>query len=317
MALQDRSPRSAARDRIRRMALVCTALMLATIVLSAYMRLSQSGLGCADWPACYGQAQREAASGRLATVPVEHGVALARMAHRIVASAVLVLVAAMVVIARAARPALAHESRAAMGLLGLALALAVLGIVTPGALLPAVTIGNLVGGFVMLALCWRLAAVAAAPAPPTIELRRWARLGLALVLAQVALGALVSGSFAALSCSDWSDCSRTALEAGRGWQALNPWQRPTLEAAPPFNAAGAWAQLAHRLGALLLVPVLVLVGVLAWRRGLRITAVALWALLGLQVLVGSSVVAAGLPIVLVLVHNLNAACLLALLARLA
>lgn len=71
---------------LQRLAWACAALMLATISLSAFMRLSQAGLGCADWPACYAQQYANAAG---------HGVAAARLAHRFVASATLVLVIVM------------------------------------------------------------------------------------------------------------------------------------------------------------------------------------------------------------------------------
>jgi cytochrome c oxidase assembly protein subunit 15 len=302
------------RLQVHRLALLCSALMLATVLLSAYLRLSQAGLGCADWPACYGQALSDAAHAPPGAPAA--GVALARLAHRIVASLVLVLVVALLVICRTARPTLAHEARLAAALLVLALALAALGIVTPGAQLPAVTLGNLIGGFVMLALCWRLVGITGPIESPTFQFRRWAIPALALLLVQVALGALLSGSFAALSCSDWSDCSRTARAAGWDWQVFNPWQRPRLAAAPPFNAGGAWVQLAHRGLALLLLPLLALVGLAALRQGRRPTALLLLLLPGLQVGIAWAMLAAGLPIGAVLLHNLSAALLLAALARL-
>ena len=288
--------------------------MLATLLLSAYMRLSQAGLGCADWPACYGQALRDAVHGQAAAAAP--GIALARLAHRIVASLVLVLVIALVVICRSGRPALAREARLAASLLALALALAALGIVTPGALRPAVTLGNLIGGFVMLALCWRLVGITGSVALPTFQLRHLAALALALLLVQIALGALLSGSFAALSCSDWSDCSRTARAAGWDWQVFNPWQRPRLEAAPPFNAGGAWIQLAHRALAMLLLPLLALIGLAALRQGRRPTGLLLLLLPGLQIGIAWAMLAAALPIGAVLLHNLSAALLLAALVRL-
>ena len=179
---------------LRRMAWIGAALMLVTITLSAYMRLSQAGLGCADWPACYAQNLR--ASPQDASALGGHGVAVARLAHRVVASAMLVLVIVMVMTALATRPALKRAGALAAALLGLALALAVLGIATPGARKPAVAMGNLLGGFVMLALCVRLAATgpprAAAPTAPA-RLGGWAVAALALLCAQLAGGAVLLG----------------------------------------------------------------------------------------------------------------------------
>lgn len=299
----------------RRFALWCAGLMLATIVLSAFMRLSLAGLGCDDWPACYGQPLRDAAHG--ASPASGAGLALARLAHRIVASVVLVLVIVLVLATLGTRPRLQREGRLAAGLLVLALALAALGLVTRGTTLPAVVLGNLLGGFVMLALSWRLAAAAAGRPAPAIELSRWARLGLALLVVQIALGTLISGTYGALACSGWPDCSRLALSAGWDWQSLNPWQQPALEAEASNAARGAWLHVLHRAGALLLLPVLMAVGLSARRHGHRGAATALWMLLALQLLVGGLLAGAGLPLIQVLLHNLTAALLLALLTRLA
>lgn len=287
---------------LQRMAWLCAALMLATITLSAFMRLSQAGLGCADWPACYAQAGANAVAG--------HGVAAARLAHRIVASATLILVIVMVMSTLATRPVLRRPGALALALLGLALGLAVLGIATPGARLPAVAMGNLLGGFAMLALCTRLAA-SAAPHGAAEGLGRWAIAGLALLGAQLAGGALVSASHAALSCGDLSDCTRAAAATGWDWQALNPWREPAAGARG--SALALWL---HRIGAVVVLPVLALLGLAAWRRGRRRGGAALLLLAALQGALGLLIVATGLPLVAVLAHNLVAALLLATLVRL-
>lgn len=293
---------------VRRMALLCAALMLATIMLSAFMRLSQAGLGCAEWPQCYAQAQREAASEAPRVAQGGHGVAAARVAHRIVASVVLILAITMTLATLATRPAIRREGSLSAALLVLAGALAVLGILTPSARLPAVVLGNLLGGFVMLALCWRAAR------PPGAQRLPWVRAALALLLCQIALGALVSGSYAALSCDGWSDCVNAARSSGWDAQALNPWHLPALDSSVRVNPAGAFALLTHRAFAVLVSTVLVAVGVAMWRRGHKRTAAALLALTLLQVTLGPLAVLLGLPIVIVLLHNLVAALLLALLA---
>jgi heme a synthase len=303
---------------LRRMALLCAVLMLATISLSAFMRLSQAGLGCTDWPACYGQGQRALQQG-LATPPQGgHAVAAARLAHRAVASLALVLVIMMVLATLGTRPHLRREGGLTLALLVLALALAALGVATPGARLPAVALGNLLGGFVMLALCWRLAAAGAAGEElPAAGLGAWALAGLGLLAAQIALGALVSASYAALACSDLGDCLRQAQAAGWDGRALNPWHEPVLAAAPMAgNPAGALPALIHRALAMLVLPALVLLGIVAWRRGRRRGGAALVLLVAVQLALGVGMVAGGLPILAVLLHNLLAALLLATLARL-
>lgn len=295
---------------VRRLALVAAGLMLATIVLSAFMRLSSSGLGCADWPACYGQALRDASPATPSA-----GVATARLAHRVVATAVLLLALVLAASTLATRPLLLREGRLALATLALVFALAALGVVSAGATLPAVTLGNLLGGFGTLALCWRLAAPPEGPVP-TLQTRRWARLALVLLLLQAALGALVSASHSALACSALADCVRSVQASGWHWQLLNPWLQPVLDASPPFNPRGATLQLLHRGGALLLLAALAAVALAARRQGLRREAPALALLLGLQLLSGALLADAGWPLLQVLLHNATAALLLARLARL-
>jgi heme A synthase len=112
-----------------------------------------------------------------------------------------------------------------------------------------------------------------------------------------------------------ADCSRIAQATGWDWQALNPWREPSLGSLAPFNPAGAPAQWAHRIGALVTLPALALVGAAAWRRGRRPVGATVLALVAVQGALGWLMVATGLPIALVLLHNLCAALLLAVLAR--
>ena len=272
----------------------CVLLMLATIVLSAFMRLSQAGLGCDDWPACYGQSLRALQAGASAPVPVlaPHGVAAARLAHRVVASLALVLVLAMVMTTLLSRPVLRRPGLLALALLALAL----------------------LGGFAMLALCWRLAwSARPGSAPPSVPL---AGLALVLVVAQVVLGAMVSGSHSALACQGLMDCARSLPAGAWDWAALSTWREPLLSATPPFHAAGALVQLLHRLGAVLVLPAMALVAWQAWRQARRAEAAALLVLVCTQALIGPLLVGVGLPIAMVLAHNLVAACMLAALVRL-
>lgn len=301
---------------LHRMALLCVALMLATLSLSAFMRLSQAGLGCAEWPACYGRNLRAAQQSGATPEQGGHAVAAARLVHRMVASVALILVITMVLTTLLSRPVLQREGALSLALLVLALCLAVLGIVTPGARVPAIAMGNLLGGFLMLALCWRLAWMTG-PAPAASPLGAWGVAGLALLAGQITLGALVSASYAALACTDLADCSRAAAAAGWNWQSLNPWREPVFAGATlPINASAALAGLLHRAGAVLLLPVLVLLGVAAWRRGHRRAGAALVALTLAQAALGALLVATGLPLALVLLHNLLAALTLALMVRL-
>ena len=300
---------------LRRLALVAAALVLAITSLSAFIRLSNAGLGCSEWPQCYGsrlravQQNREPAAG-------SDAVTVARSTHRLVAVLALLAITTIVMVCFGNRPWLRREGALALAMLALTIGLAVLGRWTAGARLPAVAIGNLLGGLLILAISWRLAGGATEPGRPMLRIAAW--VGVAVLLAQVALGALVSASYSGLSCAAPGDCLRAAAAAGWPWQMLNPWREPMFGATPlPLNPSGALTQVVHRGGALLALLVLTPLGIAAlrgprWRDG-----AALLVLLALQLGLGWLMVATALPLPLALAHNVVAALLLATAARLA
>lgn len=301
----------AARRRrlIRRAALACAALVLAVTSLSAYLRLSKAGLSCDAWPACYGQELRAPQQG--AAVAVEPGVATAaaRLAHRVAASTVLLLVLLILGASVAARPAARREAAVALALLVLAVALAVLGRWSADARVPAVAIGNLLGGLVMFALAVRLATPP--PAAVSTRLRAAAALGVALLLVQIALGGLASASFAATSCAAGAaDCLARARELP--WSALAPWVEPRLVGtAPPVNPSGALVVVLHALLGVALLPLLVALGAAAWRARRRAAGALLLAALALTAAIGAAMALGGTTLAFALAHNLLAALLLA------
>jgi heme a synthase len=297
---------------LRRLAWLCAVMVLAVTSLSAYIRLSKAGLGCADWPQCYGQGLRQAQQGIAPSADEQTTTAMARLAHRITAVTALLLVLTMVMVCYGKRPVLRAEGAMALALLALAIFLAVLGRWSSGARVPAVAMGNLLGGFAMLALSARLAVAGLPVRAP--RLRAWVVPGVLLLLVQVALGGLVSASYSGLSCSGAADC--LAAARGIGWAALDPWREPVLSATAPVNPLGALPQLLHRGLALALVLLLVPLAVAAWRRGRPRSAAALLGLVVLQAGVGLLMAAGSLPLSLALAHNLLAAGLLATLALL-
>lgn len=301
---------------LRRLALCCAVMVLAVTGLSAYLRLAKGGLGCADVPACYGQDLRSLQQGKPALADQPAATTAARLGHRIVAVIALLLAIAMVAECLGQRPALRVEAAMALAVLGLALFLAVLGRWSSGARIPAIAIGNLLGGFAMLALCARLAVAGRPARGPGWTLGGLLALWLVvlLVVLQTALGGLVSASFAGLSCVGWAEC----VDAARGLDlaALNPWREPQLLAQPPFNPSGALAQLLHRGLALALCTVLVPVAMAAWRRGRGRVAAALLLLLAAQLAIGFSMMQGSLGLGSTWVHNQLAALMLAALVLL-
>lgn len=292
---------------LRRLAWLCAVTVLAVTTLSAFIRLTNAGLGCAAWPQCYGERGLLAAAGAGPRGDTTAATAVARVAHRIMAVSALLIIVMLIVLCFRDRPVLRDQGATAVALLALALGLSVLGIWSSGSRVPAVSIANLIGGFAMLALSLRLAIGAdTTPAPRS---RVAAIAAVLLLLLQVAVGGLVSASHAGLSCVGWSDCAAAARAIP--WSTLNPWREPLLTAEAPFNAAGTLPQSIHRGMALVVVAVLLPLAIAARRRGRPRIAAVLIALLAAQVITGLAMVQGSLPLGLALLHNLLAACLLA------
>ncbi|MEO8859526.1 MAG: COX15/CtaA family protein, partial [Burkholderiaceae bacterium] len=251
-------------------------------------------------------------------------VVAARIAHRVVASTTLLLVAVMAMTCLAPRPRWWREGSRALALVALALFLALLGRWSSASRVPAVTMGNLLAGFAMLALAFNLARHAGraagagrgAPSAPSHaigvhspaggRLRAWALLGVVLVAIQIALGGMVSSGYAGLSCPSLLTCDA----GGIAWRALDPWREPML-GAMHGNPDGALLQQVHRLGALLLIALLLPLGVMALRRGPRAAGGVLLVLMGIQVALGGALLLGALPLTVALAHNLVAGLLLA------
>jgi heme a synthase len=308
------SPELRRRELLRRTALWCAALMLAVTSLSAFIRLSQAGLGCDQWPQCYGNRLREAQREAETVIADSSAVVVARMTHRVLASAALMLALLTVVLSFCERPWLTERCISAVAISLLAVGLAILGRWSSGARLPAIAVCNVLGGVSMLALSWRLAATPTGTVRPM--LRIGAGIGVLAILTQIALGALTSSAYAGLSCSSLGDCVRAADAAGWPWQMLNPWREPIFQATTtPMNTDASLVQLVHRGGALLVTLVIAPLALTALRGPTSRQGVALLALLVLQVGLGMLMAGKLLPLPAVLAHNILAALLLAVSVR--
>jgi len=293
----------------RLLARVLLALLLAVTTASAWVRLAQSGLSCADAPACYAsKAARTAAEASAAT-------SVARAVHRIAASAAGLAIVAMLVAGW--RTGTRAQRGALVALAILAVALASLGRYTPSAL-PAVTLANLAGGMTMVATAaWLVAASGRRPSPGTAAaMWPWTVLALALIGMQVATGGMVSARDAAFACDGLPLCAGRLWPTGVGLDAFDPWR--TL--APPYDAASRSDAVrravlqAHRLLALPTLAVLAGVGARAIRAGLAKHGAALLVAAGAQAALGIGQGALQQPLALVVLHNLVAALVLAVLA---
>jgi heme A synthase len=250
---------------LRRLAGACVLLMLVVTCASAWLRLGQPRPRCIDWPGCR-SAEMPPGPLRAASALGPPGLqALVRGTHRGAASLVLAASLALAGLALLRRPRQASTGRQSLVLLGLALALAGLGIVTPGSTSPAVLLGNLLGGLLMLAWSWRLLR-GLQGAPPPAPAGAWPWLAAAAWLAQAALGALSGagvwpGDGAAIAHLSLALCA-LPLAGWIGWRARRAGRRAEglallgvvavqvlLGSLAVASAASAPAVLVHNLGA--------------------------------------------------------------------
>ncbi|MFN7085147.1 MAG: COX15/CtaA family protein [Burkholderiales bacterium] len=296
------------------------------VVVGAYVRLEDAGLGCPDWPGCYGhlvgvpdQAHELARAQEKFGQQVDAARAWKEMLHRYLAGTLGVLILAIAVVAWRERHTLRRSLLLAWSLVALVAFQAALGMWTVTLLLkPVIVTLHLLGGMATWGLLTWLALrelPAAGPASPALlRLKPWAALGLAIVVVQIALGGWVSTNYAALACTDFPACHDAWLppmDLPHAFQFLRELGVTATGAPLPFEALTAihWM---HRAGALV---TLLYVGALALalRRipGMARCGAALLAVLLLQVGLGVANVVFSLPLPLAAAHNGGAALLVA------
>lgn len=309
----------------RALVLCAVALTFLVIVVGAYVRLEDAGLGCPDWPGCYGQflgvpdephevtRAEQAFPGK----SVDAGRAWKEMFHRYLAGTLGLLILAIAAVAWRKRAATAGMPWLVTGLVALVGFQATLGMWTVTMLLkPAIVTLHLLGGMATLALLTWLALreLQPAAAPAAVPLRPWAALGIAVLFAQIALGGWVSANYAALVCTDFPTCHGEWLpdmDFGNAYHVVRELGMTAAGTVLSHEALTA-IQWSHRVGALV---VLIVLGGLALRAlltpGLRAVGGAIAVLLLVQAGLGIANVLLHLPLVLAAAHNAVAALLLA------
>ena len=307
-------------------------LTIDLIVVGAFTRLTDSGLGCPDWPGCYGEltpwgakAEISAAQAAQPTGPVTHGKAWIEMVHRYLAMAVGALILVAAAMSWRARAQLPHSPWWATATLLWVLVQGAFGKYTVTLkLYPAVVTLHLLGAQVLLALLVlqhesfraRALQVARQHVAPA-----WVAVVLALVVVQIALGGWVSTNYAVLACQGFPTCNGQwwpSMDAVHGFTLLRHLGQTGQGGALPFDALVA-IHMAHRLFAVVVVLALVALAVALNRSGdaaARRTMLALCALLAWQLASGLSNVVLGWPIVAALAHSAGAAGLVAVLVSL-
>lgn len=296
---------------MRTLTLILAMALLVITTTSAYIRFTQAGLGCADWPGCYGAHAGAPTPSLDDTDPLF----LPRAMHRVAAGAagILVIVVAVIGWEQWVRR---RAQWIAVALVLLAAALAWLGRATPSPL-PIVTLGNLLGGMAMLALAMRLFVSPATGdrGPRRGNVLPWVRAAVSLGVVQILLGGMIGVRFGATVCNTLPGCAGADGFDGVPLAILNP-----LVATASLGieqSAIAALHLAHRAVAVVLVLVAARI---AWfvpsLHGMQRMAAYVTAMLVIAQIASGAWLALWPTVALALVHNMGAALLLATLASL-
>lgn len=310
-------------------AAIALVLTFVVIMLGAYVRLSHAGLGCPDWPGCYGQLdwpaephEVEQANAAFPERPVEAGKAWKEMVHRYLAGTLGLLVLLLTILNFRREPRF-RQSPLVLTLAAVIIFQALLGMWTVTLLLkPLIVMGHLLGGLATMVILTllnvrlrytRLAELRMSNSLPT--------LALIVLISQIALGGWTSSNYAAMACPDFPTCQQQwwpeEANFGEGfvlWRGLGiDYEGGVLE-----HPARVAIHFTHRLGALLTFAVLSL---LAWRMSrspfhrTRSWSAALFVTLCAQFSLGVLNVMLSLPLPLAVLHNGVAALLLFILVN--
>jgi cytochrome c oxidase assembly protein subunit 15 len=290
----------------RRLALAGAGLAAAVVVLGAWVRLTDAGLGCPDWPGCYGHIYPQSGHG--------FSKALHEMIHRYFATTLGLVITSLLAWA------LWNRKDRDQPLLGVALLFIIvclqgaLGALTVTQLLkPLIVTAHLLGGLTTLGILWWLSLTPERRdlSAREMALRKYALVGIAALLLQIFLGGWTSSNYAAVACPDLPTCQSS------WWPPMDFRDAFVLQRGIAIdytggvlaNPARVAIHVTHRIGALLLGSILILTGALsaARSRRLRLIGGLLVAAVLLQIGIGVSMVHFGMPLTLATLHNAGAA----------
>jgi len=329
-----RSRQAEPAQRLRLLTLVTLFLTFDLVLFGAFTRLTDSGLGCPDWPGCYGSASPIGASASISaaqdvmpTGPVTFSKAWIEMIHRYLATAVGVLILVLAITSTLARRQLPVSLWWPwITLIWVCLQGAFGALTVTMKLFPAIVTLHLLGGLGLLALL-RAQSVAYAHALPQargpVGLSVGLRVALVAVFAllwlQVALGGWVSTNYAVLACRDFPTCQGSwwpHMDLREGFTLWRELGQARSGESIPFAALTA-IHYVHRLAAYVVLAAIVWLGWRLWRvEGLRPAARGLLLLATWQLLSGLSNVVLEWPLLAAVAHTGGAAALVVLMTGL-
>ncbi|GAB5381808.1 heme A synthase [Aliiglaciecola sp. M165] len=317
---------------MRKLVLVAVILAIVVIVLGAYTRLTDAGLGCPDWPGCYGHLTVPKTDSHIAAAesafperPFEAHKAWNEMIHRYAAGALGLVILAIFIVAFAKRT---YHSPVKLPffLLCLVIFQAALGMWTVTMdLMPVVVMGHLLGGFSVIACLYLLYLRLTPYRIPggdahMSKFAKYCALGIVILVGQIALGGWTSANYAALACTEFPFCEGD-------W--AGKLDIPGAFSVPPAEnyefGVHDWEErmtmhVAHRIGAIITFIYLCWLSIRLYANAssqtIKNLAVGVVLVLGLQVMLGVSNVVFSLPLAVAVMHNAVAAGLLLIMVKL-
>ena len=301
----------------RRIALAGAALAATVVVLGAWVRLTDAGLGCPDWPGCYGHVYPQA----------DHNFskALHEMIHRYFASSLGLVIFSLLLWALWNRKDHGQPLKAVGLLFVLVCFQGALGALTVTLLLkPLIVTAHLLGGLTTLGILWWLSLTPEHRnlAAPEAALRKYALAALAVLIVQISLGGWTSTNYAAVACPDLPTCQQSWWPPMDFRDAFVLWRGLDIDYTGGVlaNPARIAIHVTHRIGALAAGSVLIAVGALcvarARSRRLRVIGALLIGAVTLQIAIGVTMVHFAMPLPLATLHNAGAALLVICMATL-
>ena len=312
----------------KRLTLFATLLALIVVSFGAYTRLTDSGLGCPDWPGCYGTLtvpesidQIEKAQAVYPDSPVEVEKAWIEMIHRYIAGILGVMILVIAFMSIRLRDQINYSLKWPFFLLGLVIFQAALGMWTVTLLLkPAVVSSHLLGGMTVLGILTFIMHRNYGTHRENFVSNRFERkiirFSLVLLFIQIALGGWTSTNYAALACTDYPTCHGSLIPEMDFSNAFTIFRELGVTSlGEPLSLEALHAiQWVHRVGAIVLLGYLLFVAyILKVNQGFNMWRNVLILVISLQFIIGIANLLLHLPIVLATLHNLGAALLVVIL----